>query len=92
MKILQYRTKILPLKNDDFGATRRGRVPAKESDRAIKAKKQGHREGDHLQGWACAFSAQGDMLAVTTAGVVDDEERKHDDQGGSVIVYVLDAV
>ena len=48
----------------------RGRVPPKASDRAIKARKKGHKEGDHLQAWACTFSQQGDMLAVTTSGIV----------------------
>ena len=73
---------------DYFYKDWRGRVPAKASDRTIKALKHGHKEGDHLQAWACAFSQQGDMLVVTTSGVVDKES--HEDQGGCVIVYSVD--
>lgn len=75
---------------DYFYKDWRGRVPPKASERAIKALKAGHKEGDHLQAWACAFSQQGDMLAVTTSGVVDDEQALHEDQGGCVVVYCVD--
>jgi hypothetical protein len=33
------------------------------------------------------LSADGKMLAVSTAGVVGDDEGKHADQGGGLVVY-----
>ena len=79
-----------PMKPEYFYPDWRGRIPPRESERAIKASKASMQEGDHLQAWAATFSRQGDMLAVTTAGVVDDEKREHADQGGSIIVYSVD--
>ena len=54
---------------------------------SAKQQKLGMKEGEHLQAWACTFNGDGTMLAVSTAGVVDDEERTHPDVGGSLIVY-----
>ena len=42
---------------------------------------------DHLQAWAVAFSDDGEMMAVSTHGVVDDDHRTHADVGGGLIVY-----
>lgn len=62
-------------------------VPSREQ------RKSGMGNGDHLQAWACCFSADGKMLAVSTNGVVGDDEQKHPDIGGVFIVYeCLDAM
>jgi WD40 repeat protein len=59
-----------------------------DGDKDAEAKHEAKGEDrDHLQAWAVCFSDDGTMMAVSTNGIVGDENREHADLGGCLIVY-----